>query len=176
MERQKEGEEKDTDGLMNKGHTHMHTHTHILCIHACTHIMHPQLHAYMHPHMHAYMHTRMHICVCTYAYALMNTHPHTPTLTHPHPHPHPLTPTRTAHLLAEGPILHLKFLEVGGEGGLSPTPSRGEEADNNVHHVQRLAKEVWGPELQENISLYLRGEGDLEEEEEVEEGKEEGRW
>ena len=99
-------------------------------------------------------------------------HEYTPTHPHPHPHPHPLTPTHTAHLLAEGPILHLKFLEVGGEGGLSPTPSRGEEADNNVHHIQRLAKEVWGPELQENIPLYLRGERDLEEEEEVEEGKE----
>ena len=78
--------------------------------------------------------------------------------------------TDMVHLLTERFVCHLEFLEVHYQPCLGLAPARGQEPQDNVHHIQRPAEQVRGTQLQENVLLYSGGEGDL-----GEEGREGGR-
>ena len=78
--------------------------------------------------------------------------------------------TDMVHLLTERFVCHLEFPEVHYQPCLGLAPARGQEPQDNVHHIQRPAEQVRGTQLQENVLLYSGGEGDL-----GEEGREGGR-
>ena len=68
-----------------------------------------------------------------------------------------------AHLLTKGFVCHLNVSEVHCQLCLGLAPTRGQESQDNVHHIQRPTEQVRGTQLQEKVMLYPGGEGDLEE-------------